>query len=304
MVSLVALAAAHPSAADRAASASATVAAPAAVPQGQAVPPSPSVGAPMTLPQPSLVPGGVALVRLEGPASNRPRVTLAGAPVMVVRQDDHWLAVVGISLGTKPGKVKLSVEAPAAKPRNIELTIQPKQYVEQRLQVKPGMVDLSAEDLARVNRERPTLQAALATFSDGAPSTLRMLQPVAGAPSSSYGLRRVFNGKPRNPHSGMDIAAPLGAPIFAPAPGRVVATGDYFFNGNTVILDHGQGLVTMYCHLSAIGVQPGDTVDTGAVIGKVGATGRVTGPHLHWGVTLNRTMVDPALFLATGSTTH
>jgi hypothetical protein len=249
------------------------------------------------LPQQSLVPGGVALVRIDAPIEDPPRATLGSAPVMVLREDDHWRAVVGIPLGAAPGKLTVTVTRREAMPASIDLTIKPKQYIVQKLTVKPGMVELSPSDLERVNRERPVLQAAFATFSETPPSTLHLQQPVPGERSSSYGARRVFNGQPRSPHTGMDIAAPQGTPVVAPARGKVVLADNYFFGGNTIVLDHGQGLVTMYSHLSVIDVAVGDVVETGAVIGKVGATGRVTGPHLHFGVTLNQTMVDPALFL-------
>ena len=159
-------------------------------------------------------------------------------------------------------------------------------------------MNLSPEDEARVARETEKVRAALAGFTPDAPATLRFSQPVPGPRSSSFGLRRVFNGESRRPHSGMDIAAPPGTPIKAPLAGRVVDVGSYFFNGNNVIVDHGRGLMTMYCHLSKIRVEVGQELQRGEVLGDVGATGRVTGPHLHWGVILNGNSVDPALFLA------
>jgi murein DD-endopeptidase MepM/ murein hydrolase activator NlpD len=158
-------------------------------------------------------------------------------------------------------------------------------------------VEPNKEDLARIARERERIEAALGHFSADRVPDLALRAPVAGPRSSSFGLRRYFNDQPRNPHSGMDIAASTGSVVSSPAPGRVLDSGDYFFNGNTVFVDHGQGVVTMYCHLSRIDVQAGDEVDAGTPLGLVGATGRVTGPHLHWGVAVNRALVDPALFL-------
>jgi murein DD-endopeptidase MepM/ murein hydrolase activator NlpD len=249
------------------------------------------------LPREHRVPGGVATLDL-GASAERPKATFNGVPVMVVGSAARWTAVAGIALAATPGPARVVVQAAGDTERSQAFVIAPFRYAEQKLKVAPGQVDLSKQDLARYERERAHLAEVSATFTEATPATLLLRQPVPGARSSSFGLRRVFNGQSRNPHSGMDIAAAQGTPVIAAAAGRVIDTGDYFFNGNTVWLDHGGGLLTMVCHLSAIKVRVGDEVGVGDVIGAVGATGRATGPHLHWSVSLNRTMVDPALFLA------
>lgn len=248
-------------------------------------------------PHASAVPGGVVRLSL-GPSAVRPIATTeAGLPLLVTGDPIEWTALVGIPLAAPVGSARIVVRNDGGGERFVAYAIGPKRYSEQRLKVAPGTVDLSAADQARYERERDHQAGVMATFTETLPADLKMAVPVPGRRSSSFGLRRVFNGQSRNPHSGMDIAASTGTPIRAPLPGRVIDTGDYFFNGGTVWLDHGRGLLTMYCHLSAIDVKVSDVLQTGDRFCAVGATGRVTGPHLHWGVMLNRTMVDPALFI-------
>ena len=259
---------------------------------------APSTESPNLWPNPSQVPGGVARLSL-GPAATRPVAYAGDVPLLVLGDVIDWVALVGIALAAKPGVASIDVQSGGGK-RQIRYTIAAKKYAEQRLSVAPGTVDLSPENEARYERERAHQAVVMATFTDlpaQAPSLL-MQVPTPGRRSSSFGLRRVFNGQSRNPHSGMDIAAATGTPVVAPLPCTVIDTGDYFFNGKTVWLDHGGGLLSMVCHLSAIDVKLGDVLKTGERLGAVGATGRVTGPHLHWGVMLNRVMVDPALFIS------
>ena len=243
----------------------------------------------------SAVPGGVALIEL-GAALQRPLVWRGDVPVLVTGGPEAWSAVLGVPLDTVPGRFSLRVEGSSLAEQR-HYTVVPHRYAAQRLTVAPRHVELSPEALARHQRERARQALVIGRFSQPLPAQLRMHAPVDGPRSSSFGLRRVFNGQARSPHSGMDIAASTGTPVVAPLAGEVADTGDYFFNGNTVWLDHGGGCLSMLCHLSAIGVQPGQRLAAGDPLGAVGATGRVTGPHLHWTVSLNRAMVDPAFFL-------
>jgi murein DD-endopeptidase MepM/ murein hydrolase activator NlpD len=248
------------------------------------------------LPKESRVPGGIALVPVPG-GEMAPTVIFNTHRVAVVRKDERWIAVVGIPLAEKPGELKLKVSTPNGT-SEVPFRIVDKSYRTQHLTVKNQRhVDPNPTDLKRIAGETKRSDAALSKFTPTAAPTLQLISPVEGIRSDSYGSRRVFNGQPRNPHSGMDIAAAKGTPIRSPAAGTVVEAGDFFFNGNTLYIDHGDGLVTMYCHLDTIKVKVGDRVAAGEPVGTVGATGRVTGPHLHFGVALNRAMVDPALFL-------
>ena len=251
--------------------------------------------APYALPHESSVPGGIKLLRLDVHGA-MPTVDVDGHRAMVIEDGADWVAVIGIPLSAPLADRQVVVHSAAGR-QEFTFSVGDKHYATQSLKVAPRQVDLSKEDLARVNRERVSIDAALEHWTAAQPNALLLPQPVPGPRSSSFGMRRVFNGQSRNPHSGMDIAAPTGEPVHAPIAGVVVGTGSYFFNGNTVFVDHGRGLISMYCHLSEIDVQPGQAVAAGTVLGKVGMTGRATGPHLHWGLSLNRTWVDPELFV-------
>ena len=244
-------------------------------------------------------PGGTAVIAVAAVNSDAaPIVMFDDKRVLVLRREDEWIAVIGIPLTQSIGPAKAIVRIVDQESSTITFEVKPYAYREQHLTVAKAYVDLTEEQLHRAGRERKIIDGALTNWRDVDLSDLSLLEPVAGRRSSSFGLRRFFNEQPRSPHKGMDVAADLGTPVIAPGDGTVTATGNYFFNGNTVIIDHGQGFVTMYCHLDEIGVEEGQHLTTGMPIGKVGATGRVTGPHLHFGTYLNGTAVDPALLLA------
>ena len=255
-----------------------------------------AIASAQALPDVSSTPGGVAVVPLAG--ITRPQVFYNNARVMVVGKPDAWKAVVGIPLSTRPGRHYLTVKA-GAKKNNVPFLVRERKYQTQYITLKDKRkVNPTPLDMVRIKRERKILDAAKSTWTPTDSIPFAMTLPVHGITSSPFGLRRYFNNQPRKPHSGLDIAVPAGTPIKAPAAGTVVNTGNYFFDGNSIFLDHGQGLITMYCHMSEIDVKEGDTVKPGQVIGKVGMTGRATGPHLHWGVILNQVSVDPDLFIS------
>ena len=244
-------------------------------------------------------PGGIAVIDVGPAEAPRPIVEFDERRVLVAKHGDRWMAAVGIPLNASTGELAIRVNTA----RDIAFEVRDHAYREQRLTVKnKKYVTPDEAQLERIGRERALIDAALGAWRDVDVSGLALAAPVNGRRSSSFGLRRFFNDQPRAPHKGMDIAAPEGTVIAAPGTGIVTATGDYFFNGKTVIIDHGQGFVTMYCHLSEIGVNEGQQVGTGDLVGAVGATGRVTGPHLHFGTYLNGTAVDPALLLQTVTT--
>jgi len=250
------------------------------------------------LPQMLNVPGGIQIIEVGDGNEPAPRVYYKDKRVLVKKTGGHWMALVGIPLDAETGQHVIEIRR-ADKISQLEFTVLDKEYPAQYITLKnKRMVNPKPEDLRRIKADRIPIAKALATWSEKSDIDLDFITPVDGRLSSLFGLRRFFNNQPRNPHSGLDIAAPKGTPVVAPAPGRVIETGNYYYNGNTVFLDHGQGLITGYFHMNEIKVKAGQPINRGDTLGRVGETGRVTGPHLHWNVYLNGTKVDPALFIA------
>ena len=248
-----------------------------------------------TLPKNNSVPGGIAIIKLElDNNSSIPYAIFKKRRVMVKQKNDTWYAIVGIPLNTHPGRYFVSVK----NNKKYFFQVKQKKYKTQYLTIKnKRKVNPTKKDIERIIREKKIIGRVFKKWRNIADVSTAFIVPVNGPFSSPFGLRRFFNKQPRRPHSGLDIAAAAGTPVRAPAAGIISNTGNYFFNGNSVFIDHGQGLITMYCHLSKIKIKAGQKVRQGDIIGEVGMTGRVTGPHLHWSVNLNKTRVEPTLFL-------
>ena len=252
-----------------------------------------------SLPESLLAPGGIAVVPTQGEAVSG---SYRDQRIMLAQHEGEQYAIIGIPLDAEPGPQQFKLTGAGGEQSELRFDVTYKQYRERHLTIaNERQVNPNAEDMERITRESAEMRQAFSTWSESLTPVFSMRPPVDGVRSSSFGSRSFFNGQPRNPHSGMDIAAAEGTPIHAPAPGVILATGNYFFNGNTIIMDHGHGLISLYCHMNTIDVEPGVAIKAGEQIGRVGSTGRVTGPHLHWSVNLNNVRVDPVLFLGENS---
>jgi murein DD-endopeptidase MepM/ murein hydrolase activator NlpD len=241
----------------------------------------------------SNVPGGIIIQTV--PCHTK--VYFHGNRVMTLKNHKQCLAIVGIPLTAKTDNQKLIVKTKDTQ-QTIPLSIQIKKYafediiIKQRKTSKPNK-----EIIARLKRERKLIQTAFCHWRNKNNINLKFRMPLKGRISSYFGMRRLYNGKMRKRHLGVDIAAKAGTPIKAPASGIVINTGNYLLLGKAIFIDHGQNLITVYCHLSKILVKPKQHIKCKQIIGLVGSTGRSTGPHLHWGVSLNNTRVNPLLLV-------
>jgi murein DD-endopeptidase MepM/ murein hydrolase activator NlpD len=240
--------------------------------------------------------GAAVLVRARAPAGATLEGTFAGRAVRFWPQGDVNAALLPVDLELEPGAYALEVRARLRAGGTVEakhtLKVRKGAFRIQRLKVPEKMVHPDPASLARIEREQAEVERTVKQVSPRVfAGSFR--RPVPGSETASFGGRRVFNGVPRSPHSGVDFRAGTGTPIASPAHGTVAIVADHYFSGKTVWIDHGMGLYTQYAHLSSTAVRAGQRVKPGDLLGKVGATGRVTGPHLHWGARLSGARVNP-----------
>ena len=250
----------------------------------------------LALPKHDPVPGGIALVEIAA-NGEMPEAYYYNKRLAIISHEQKNFVLVGIPLSAKPGTDYFELRHANGRKQKLSFAISDKAYQEQHLTItNKRKVNPNTEDLKRIQKEREIKNRARKHWSNDLVKT-EFIIPVEGRISSVFGLRRFFNEQPRAPHSGLDIAAPEGTPIKAVESGTVIETGDFFFSGNMVYIDHGQGLISLYAHMHRIDVKPGDMIEKGQVIGAVGQTGRVTGAHLHLAIIANEVMIDPTLLL-------
>jgi len=246
------------------------------------------------------VPGGIAVVNLLTSFTEKDKAFFGKKRVLTRKTNNTWQALIGLPLKIKPGIHKIKIISSQGKKHYREFSVHNKDYETRHITIKnKRMVSPRKEDIERHYKEKPLILAALKQWTENNQVETQFTLPVDGRFSSIFGLKRIYNNQKRiRRHTGLDIAAPQGTAVTSPAKGRVIRTGNYFFTGNTVFIDHGQGLITMYSHLNKTQVKAGQQLEQGEKIGTVGMTGRVSGPHLHWVVSLNNTKVDPKLFIS------
>ena len=250
----------------------------------------------------SLRPGEVVVLTIVPPvATDTMRVLAFDREVAAYQDGDTWRAIVGVDLDVEPGTYRVTVESAGAEAvarGSHDLRIVPRTFRTRRLTVDPAFVTPPVSEQPRIERESALLAA---TWPSSAPNrlwTTAFIRPVPHVANSAFGTRSVFNGQPRNSHGGADFLSPAGTPIRAPNAGRIAVARSLYFSGGTVIIDHGLGLFSTLAHLSRIDVEEGEMVTAGQRVGLVGATGRVTGAHLHWAVRAGEARVDPLSLLA------
>lgn len=223
---------------------------------------------------------------------DKPSLWCFGKKWPIVKADQHWKGWIGVDLKQKTGSHQILWQAGQRKIKQY-LMVSKGKFRVSHIEVAKKMAVFDPPTLARIRREVKALKATYNMPVDAHPDISMRDMPVHGIVSTPFGAQRYVNGEPRSPHSGLDIAAPLGTPIKAPLSGKVLLVADMYLNGNTVAIGHGNGLVSVYSHMQSVNVHPGDWIHANSTIGKVGSTGRATGPHLHWGIRFNNARINP-----------